>query len=227
MQAHVCEAVRLGAEVRDNEPVVAWKSDGREAVVETQSGRYTAARLILTAGPWAGQMLAGWGSRLRVMRQVVQWFQTSHPRRFRRDVFPLYIADTPQGHFYGFPMLSANGVKVAQHYGAPELGGPDEVNRTVGREDEERLRAFLNEHLPEVDGPCRRSSVCIYTLSPDRHFLIDLHPEYPNVALAAGFSGHGFKFASVVGEILADLSENGRTELPISMFRINRLTRLE
>jgi sarcosine oxidase len=227
VQAHVCEAVRLGADVRDNEPVVAWQSDGREAVVETHAGRYTAARLILTAGPWAGQLLAGWGSRLRVMRQVVQWFATSNPRRFRRDVFPLYIADTPRGHFYGFPMLSANGVKVAQHYGAPELGSPTEVNRTVGRADEERLRAFLQEHLPDVDGPCRRSSVCIYTLTPDRHFLIDLHPEYPNVALAAGFSGHGFKFASVVGEILADLAENGRTDLPIGMLRISRYSRIE
>ena len=86
------------------------------------------------------------------------------------------------------------------------------------------MRAFPTRISAAVDGPCRRARVCIYTLTPDRHFVIDLHPDHPNVALAAGFSGHGFKFASVVGEILADLAENGRTELPIERFRIDRFT---
>ena len=222
VQAYACEAVRLGATIQDNEPVISWKSDGREVVVETPAGRYTAARLVITAGPWAGQLLARWGSNLRVMRQVVQWFGVRDNKLFRRDIFPLYIADTPEGHFYGFPMLNGNGVKVAQHYGAPELAGPDAIERTASTTDEETVRGFLREHLPSVDGPRHNASVCIYTLTPDRHFVIDLHPDYANVALAAGFSGHGFKFASVVGEILADLAEHGRTELPIGMFRIAR-----
>jgi sarcosine oxidase len=222
VQAHTCEAIRLGATVQDNEPVVSWQADEREVTVETHAGRYTAARLVLTAGPWAGEVLARRGAFLRVMRQVVQWFGSRDDRRFRRDVFPLYIADTPLGHFYGFPMLNANGAKVAQHYGAPELTNPSEIDRTVRPADEERTRAFLREHLPMIDGPCHRSSVCIYTLTPDRHFVLDLHPDHANVALAAGFSGHGFKFASVVGEILADLADHGRTDLPIGMFRINR-----
>jgi sarcosine oxidase len=84
------------------------------------------------------------------------------------------------------------------------------------------VRAFLREHLPAVNGPRRRAAVCLYTLTPDRHFVLDVHPDHPNVALAAGFSGHGFKFASVVGEILADLADTGRTDLPIDMFRIHR-----
>lgn len=222
VQAHACEAVRLGATIQDNEPVVSWQANEREVTVETHAGRYTGARLILTAGPWAGELLARRGAFLRVMRQVVQWFGARDDRRFRRDVFPLYIADTPLGHFYGFPMLNANGAKVAQHYGAPELSTPSEIDRTVRPADEETTRAFLREYLPMLDGPCHRSSVCIYTLTPDRHFVIDLHPDHPNVALAAGFSGHGFKFASVVGEILADLADHGRTDLPIDMFRIKR-----
>lgn len=222
VQAHACEAVRLGAAIQDNEPVVRWMSDGREVIVETTAGRYTAGSLVITAGPWAGQVLQRWGAFLRVMRQVVQWFGTSDDGRFRRDVFPLYIADTPQGHFYGFPMLNSNGVKVAQHYGAPELGDPAEIDRSASETDERTMRAFLEDHLPAVNGPRRRAAVCIYTLTPDRHFLIDVHPDHRNVALAAGFSGHGFKFASVVGEILADLSDAGRTDLPIGMFSINR-----
>ncbi len=222
VQAHACEAVRLGAAIQDNEPVISWKVNEREVIVQTTADRYTAARLILTAGPWAGQLLAQRGAFLRIMRQVAQWFGTSDDALFRRDVFPLYIADTPQGHFYGFPVLNANGAKVARHYGAPELTAPSEIERAFRPEDEETTRAFLREHLPGIDGPCRRASVCIYTLTPDRHFILDLHPDHANVAVAAGFSGHGFKFAPVVGEILADLADNGRTDLPIGMFGLKR-----
>jgi sarcosine oxidase len=222
VQAQIREAVRLGATIRDNEPVVSWQANEREVIVQTTTERYTAARLLITAGPWAGQLLAQHGTFLRVMRQVVQWFGTRDDRLFRRDVFPLYIADTSRGYFYGFPVLNANGAKVAQHYGAPEEMYPSEIERIIKPEDERTIRAFLHEHLPLIDGPCRRASVCIYTLTPDRHFVIDLHPDYANVALAAGFSGHGFKFAPVVGEILADLADNGRTELPIGMFSIKR-----
>lgn len=222
VQAHACEAVRLGATIQDNEPVVSWEANETEVIVQTTADRYTAARLLITAGPWAGQLLARHGAFLRIMRQVVQWFGTGADALFRRDVFPLYIADTPRGHFYGFPVLNANGAKVARHYGAPELTVPSEIERAVKPEDEETARAFLREYLPGIDGPCRRASVCMYTLTPDRHFLIDLHPDHANVAVAAGFSGHGFKFAPVVGEILADLADNGRTDLPIGMFGLKR-----
>jgi sarcosine oxidase len=222
VRAHAREAERLGATVREDEAAVSWEANGGGVVVRTRVGRYTAAKLVLTAGPWAPRLLARWGAPLTLMRQVVLWFGTSDDRLFRRDVFPIYIAETPGGHFYGLPALDGNGVKVARHYGAPELRDPAEVGREVSPADEEAVRCFLRAHLPAADGPRRRASVCIYTLTPDRHFVIDLHPEHPDVALAAGFSGHGFKFAPVVGEALADLVESGRTDLPIGMFRIGR-----
>jgi sarcosine oxidase len=222
VQAHAREADRLGATLRENEPVISWEADRGGVRVRTRTGLYTAARLVLTAGPWAGRLLARWGSPLRVMRQVPLWFEPRDPGLFRRDMFPPYVADTPAGIFYGFPMIDPAGAKVAQHYGAPELDDPAEVERTVTGRDEEALRGFLREHLPALDGPRRRTSVCLYTLTPDRHFVIDLHPEHANVALAAGFSGHGYKFAPAVGEVLADLAEKGRTDLPIGMFRIGR-----
>jgi sarcosine oxidase len=226
VQAHAREAVRLGADLREQEPLLSWEAGASGVTVQTPKGRYAAARLVLTAGPWAGRLLRQWGRPLTVMRQVPQWFGTRDDRLFRRDVFPLYIAEVPQGHFYGFPMLDPAGVKVAQHYGAPELPGPDVIRYEPTAADEESARDFLRRHLPAVDGPRNRASVCVYTLTPDRHFILDLHPEHANVALAAGFSGHGFKFASVVGEILADLAENGRTDLPISMFRVGRFAAL-
>jgi sarcosine oxidase len=220
--AHVREARRLGATVLDNEPVVSWEAGPREVVVQTARRRATAARLVLTAGPWAPQMLGRHGAPLALMRQVMFWVAPGQPHLFRRDVFPIWIAETQEGHFYGVPMLDAQGVKVARHYGAPEVQSPDEVERTVSLHDEAPIRAFLRAYLPDADGPCRHASVCIYTLTPDRHFIIDVHPEHANVALATGFSGHGFKFAAVVGEALADLAEEGRTKLPIEMFRISR-----
>jgi sarcosine oxidase len=190
--------------------------------VRTAAGTYRAARLVLTAGPWAGKLLAGLGAPLTVMRQVPMWFAAHEPRLFRRDAFPVFIAQTLGGHFYGIPAIDGNGVKVAQHYGAPELPGPEGIDREVTSEDEAPVRAFLRRHLPDADGPRRRASVCIYTLTPDRHFVIDVHPEHANVAFAAGFSGHGFKFAPVVGEVLADLALSGRTDRPIGMLRLGR-----
>jgi sarcosine oxidase len=226
VRAYAIEAVRLGAELREHEPVQSWEAGASGVSVQTAKGRYAAGRLVLTAGPWAARLLRQWGRPLTVMRQVPQWFGTRDDRLFRRDVFPLYIAEVPGGAFYGFPLLDPAGAKVAQHYGAPELPGPDEIRYEPTDEDERPVRDFLRAHLPAVDGPRHRASVCAYTLTPDRHFVIDLHPEHPNVALAAGFSGHGFKFASVVGEILADLAEGGRTELPIGMFRVGRFAPL-
>jgi sarcosine oxidase len=222
VRAFVAEARRLGATFHENEPVVSWQADNSGVKVHTPAHSYTAARLVLTAGPWAGRLLSRWGAPLTVMRQVVFWFGTHDDRLFRRDVFPVFIADTPDGGFYGLPALDAHGVKIARHYGAPELPEPSAVERTVRGADEEPVRRFIRAHLPAADGPLRRASVCTYTLTPDRHFLLDLHPEHPNVAVAAGFSGHGFKFAPVVGEILADFVEKGRTEWSIEMFRFAR-----
>lgn len=222
VRAFAAEARRFGATLREGEPVVSWQADAASVTVQTSTGRYQAARLVLTAGPWARQLLARWGARLTVMRQVAFWLGPRDASLFRRDRFPIFIADIPGGPFYGLPALDSHGLKVARHYGAPELTDPSAIDRNVRDEDEEPVRGFVREHLPDADGPRRRASVCIYTLTPDRHFLLDRHPEHPQVALAAGFSGHGFKFAPVVGEILADLVEQGQTSWPIEMFRITR-----
>ena len=222
VKAHVRAAVDLGAVVQSGERVVSWRADGTSEEVFTAQGRHVAAQLILTAGPWAEELLDRHGAALTVMRQVPMWFQTKDDRLFRRDQFPVFIAETPAGAYYGLPAINGDGVKVACHYGAPELPGPAAIDRTITDADEVPVRRFLREHLPAADGPRRRAAVCIYKLTPDRQFIIDRHPDHTNVAVAAGFSGHGFKFASVVGEILADLIETGKTALPIDLFRIGR-----
>jgi sarcosine oxidase len=222
VRTHIDAARFYGAVIHQEEPVVNWTASAESVTVTTTKDTYHAARLVLTAGPWAGQLLDRHGAALRVMRQTLLWFATEDDRQFQRDRFPIYIAEVPEGHFYGLPAIDSAGHKVARHYGAPELLSPEEIDRRTYPDDEAPVRAFLNEHLPMVNGPLRRAQTCIYTLSPDRHFIIDVHPDHKNVALAAGFSGHGFKFASVVGEILADLAEKGHTEHPIDMFRFDR-----
>ena len=223
VRAHLDEARKLGASIQAEERVTDWTSDGRSVTVTTTRGTYRASSLVLTAGPWAGQLLSAFGAPLRVMRQTMLWFGTEDDSRFRRDVFPIFLADGPEGPFYGLPVIDDRGLKVARHYGAPELVDPDEIERSVQPTDEPPVRQFLEKYLPAVIGPLRYAQTCIYTLTPDRHFVIDLHPEYRNVAVAAGFSGHGFKFSSVVGEVLADLAESGRTAWPIGMFAFKRL----
>ncbi len=222
VQAMAAAARRLGAELRDNEAILNWRAEGSTLVVRTTRGEYQAPRLIVTAGPWARSLLGELADRLRVMRQVALWHETSRPELFRRDRFPLFIAETPAGYFYGIPAVDLRGVKVARHYGADELLDPQQIERQISEADHAPVRQFLNDYLPAADGRCSEASVCIYTLTPDRHFLIDRHPTIEGVTFAAGFSGHGFKFAPVVGEILADLALTGRSDWPIERFRLRQ-----
>lgn len=222
VRAQLEQAQLLGATLKSEEPVVQWSSNGQTVTVSTSKGAYQASSLVLTAGPWSAKMMAELGRCLRVMRQTMLWFGVDGADEFRRDRFPIYLVDLPEGPFYGLPAIDGRGIKVARHYGAPELNSPEEIDRKVLQSDEGPVRGFLESHIPKAAGPLRYVQTCIYTLSPDRHFVIDRHPAYPNVAFAAGFSGHGFKFASVVGEILADLAESESPSRSIDLFRCAR-----
>ena len=228
---HVDDCVRamadaaraLGVDLHENERVVSWHADGGGVRVVTDKGTYTASSLVITAGPWAGPLLGAMGGSLSVMRQVVLWLRPDDPSLYRRDTFPVFVAEGEDGVFYGNPMLDPRGVKVARHYGAPELPGVEAVEREISVADEEPVRAFVRRRIPGADGERRDASTCVYTLTPDRHFLIDRHPESERVVVAAGFSGHGFKFAPVVGEILAEMVMDGGTKWPVGLFRSDRL----
>jgi sarcosine oxidase len=222
VRAFIDSAVSHGAEVRAEEPVRGWEAVGGSVEVTTDRGTYRAAKLVVTAGAWATKLLADLGVPLAVMRQTLLWFDAGvNPERFRRDRFPIFIADTPDAAFYGLPAIDPRGVKVATHYGAAELPSPDGVDWEVTPGDAAAVRPLLDEYLPGL-GAFASGQVCMYTVTPDRHFVIDLHPRHPQVAVACGFSGHGFKFAPVVGEVLADLAEGGRTRHPIGLFAAGR-----
>jgi sarcosine oxidase len=221
VQAHLDDAVSHGADLRAKEQVVGWKAVGDGVEVTTAEGTYSAARLVVTAGAWATHLLADIGVPLTVMRQVQWWFPTLDPK-FYPPHMPVFLLDTPDGAFYGVPAADQSGLKCARHYGAPELPSPDRVDWAVTPGEAEPVRRFAAAHLPAMRTFPSVSEVCMYTLTPDRHFVIDRHPLYPQVAVACGFSGHGFKFAPTVGEVLADLAIDGRTAHPIELFRATR-----
>lgn len=225
VRAHIdaARAAHPQIEIHAEEPAREWKVVGDGVEVTTDRGTYHAAKLVITSGAWATQFLADIGVPLTVMRQVLLWFDVTGARElFRRDTFPIFIAEVPGGEFYGLPAIDPFGLKIARHYGAPHLPTPDGVNWDPTADDEPPVRAFLDAYLPDRTGARTKAQVCMYTLTPDKHFVIDLHPRHPQVVVACGFSGHGFKFASVVGEILADLADHGRTGHPIGLFGANR-----
>jgi sarcosine oxidase len=222
VKAHLAAATAAGAALHHDEPVREWKVAGPGVEVRTDRATYHAAKLVVTAGAWATRLLADLGVPFRVLRQVMLWFVPPDPAFVRRDRFPVYLVESPAGAYYGLPMLDGRGHKAARHFGAPELTTPDAVDWTVRPEDVEVGERFVRTYLPAAAGPCTDSQVCMYTATPDRHFVIDVHPKYPNVAVAAGFSGHGFKFAPTVGEILADLAEVGATRHDTRLFTATR-----
>jgi sarcosine oxidase len=224
--AHAELALRAGADLRGREPVVDWEATASGIRVRTARAEYHGRRLVFCGGPWSGKLLRGLGVDLVVTRQTLGWVWPRRPALFEFLRFPVWGIEAADGSLsYGFPMAKDNpGLKVARH-GRGSVTDPDHVSRQVTPEDEAEVRSILDLHLPDGAGPLLSMRVCLYTNSPDGHFIIDAHPEHKNVILACGFSGHGFKFASVVGEILADLAMNGKTALPIEFLGLDRLAK--
>ncbi len=220
--AYVMAAQDLGAEIRAREPVVSWNIGGDRVEVHTTSGTYRAGRLVITAGPWASRLVPSLERLAVPERQVLIWTQPLRPEYFRLGAFPVFNVKAPEGHYYGFPVYGIPGFKFGRYHHRNEPTDPDAVDREIHPEDEAVLREGIRRYFPDADGPTMAMKTCLFTNSPDEHFILDRHPESPNVCIAAGFSGHGFKFCSVVGEIMADLALEGRSPLDLSLFRLGR-----
>jgi monomeric sarcosine oxidase len=209
LRAMASLARRRGVEIREQEPVLAWGTDGSGTWVETASGRSAADRLIVTAGAWAGPILADLGLPISVLRKTLFWLEVKDPSRFAPERFPVFIADRPGLEFYGFPIFGQPGLKCANHAGG-EPTTAKEVDRAIhAGEERELVEAaawlFGGEHFT---GRALSGVVCLYAQTPDGHFLIDRHPQFPQVVFGAGFCGHGFKFTPAIGELLVELALN-------------------
>ncbi|MHC5024933.1 MAG: N-methyl-L-tryptophan oxidase [Planctomycetota bacterium] len=218
-------AMQRGADLRGREASLDWEAHEEGVTVRTDRATYEADHLVLCAGAWSGRLLAELGVELVVTRQVLAWVQPRRPELFAPGAFPVWGVDDPDGHFYyGFPMdpRGRPGLKIARHFeGRPT--DPESIDRTPTPADEDEVRPILEHLLPDARGPFLSMAICMYTNSPDGHFIIDHHPRHERVTIACGFSGHGFKFATVVGEILADLAIDGTTSHPIDFLRLDRL----
>jgi sarcosine oxidase len=214
----------LGAEIHAREPVISWEAGDAIVSVRTAMATYTAPRLVLTAGSWTGMMLPALAPLTRPERQVLLWAQPHEPAYFAPSVFPVFNLQAPEGHFYGFPIYGVPGFKIGRYHHRGEQVDPDNMDLECHPEDEAVIRDGLRRYFPDADGPTMAMKTCLFTNSPDEHFILDRHPVSPRVTIAAGFSGHGFKFCSVVGEIMADLSLDGETRWDLALFRLSRFS---
>jgi sarcosine oxidase len=223
IETHLRLAEQNGATLRFDEPVERWTSLRDGVRVTTRAGTFEAKHLVIAAGAWASQLAPSLASELSVERNVLFWFEP----KGERDAFarlPVYILDETDRMFYGFPYIEGQGVKVAGlHFG--DVAHPDTVDRVASAKDEERVRAWLRRRLPLANGQRRDAKVCMYTNTPDAHFIIDHLPDHRNVVVASACSGHGFKFSSVVGEVLTDLVVEGETRHSIGFLSAERLVR--
>lgn len=220
--AHVEAAQRAGADVRAREPVLGWDVQSDHVRVRTNRQTYAGARLVVTAGAWTTSIATHTLGLLTPERQVMLWSQPRVPEYFQVGAFPVFYIRVVEGGFYGFPIHGVPGMKIGKYHHRGGIVDPDTMDRQAHLDDEEVLREGIRRYFPDADGPTMGMKTCLFTNTRDEHFIIDLLEHDPRVAIAAGFSGHGFKFCSVVGEILADLALDGGTRHDISLFSMNR-----
>jgi sarcosine oxidase len=221
--AHINQAVRHGAELHFHEPVLDWEPTADGGVrVDSARATYEADRLVICAGPWAGRLVPRIASLAVPERQVLAWLQPTRPELFAPDRFPVFVLDVEEGNYYGFPEHDVPGFKFGRYHHLREPMDPDDPDRATHPEDEAILRAFAARYFPGGAGPTILLKACIFTNSPDEHFVIDRLPDASQVSIAAGFSGHGYKFCSLVGEVMADLALDGATSHAIGLFSLSR-----
>lgn len=222
-------ALRHGATLQTGARVTAIEAHDDSVTVRTAAESFSAARLVVSAGSWSGPLLRSIGLDLPLQptREQLFFFDTQDPPAFTPERMPYFREHGSRHalnsllHFYGIPNIDGCGFKASIHTNG-EPTDPDNTLRTVDDSVCETLRIFFRRHIPLADSPLKTGRVCLYTMTPDEHFILDRHPEHAHVAIGAGFSGHGFKFGVASGQILADLVTRGETELDISLFALSR-----
>lgn len=222
---------RLGAEIHEGESILNWRTTGEGVEVKTSTATYFAQKLVISAGAWMGGLLPAFNRQLTVTRQVMGWMTPNDPSQFRKEAFPCWTLAEPNRHsiFYGFPSLDdvdANGpkgFKLAYH-GRGEAINYADADRLPDAKDEQFLTDFIRQYMPGTAASTAALKTCRYTNTPDENFMLGHLPGTDGkVSVASCCSGHGFKFSSVVGEILRDLTFHGQTELPIGFIGVERL----
>lgn len=221
--AHVGLAQARGAEIRTNEPLLDWTPTAQGGVtVRTGRGTYSAGRLVITSGGWIADAVPALAQRVNTVKQAIGWFTTRRPELFREGAFPVFILSVEEGNFYGFPLYEHPGFKLGGPHFGREPMDPREPDRTPSESQVRLIRECLARYIPDAAGEPLSLKGCVYTVSPDEGFIIDSVPGVPQAVFASACSGHGFKFASAIGEILADLATTGQSGFDLSPFALDR-----
>jgi len=220
--AHVEGALAAGADIRARERVLAWEPAGDGVHVTTERGVYEAGRLILAAGAWMGDLVPALRGLLEPERQVLAWFAPLQRELFTPERFPVFNLMVPEGRFYGFPEHDVPGFKIGLYHHLEQRVDPDHFEREASPVDEAPLREATARYFPAANGPTMALRTCMFTNTPDEHFILDALPGFPQIIVASPCSGHGFKFAAVIGEILADLAVRGATRHDVGWLGLGR-----
>ncbi|MBX3530847.1 MAG: N-methyl-L-tryptophan oxidase [Rhizobiaceae bacterium] len=219
---HLKLAKDAGAEVIENRKVLRIEPEAGAIRVVTDSGAIEAGSVVVAAGAWIGELVPQLAPVLKLTRQVLCWFEAKQPEAVAQGKLPVFAIDGPDDLAYGFPDLGL-GFKCASHHSSGALASADVARQDAGPADEAQMRRFLDAYLPGAAGRLKAMKTCIYTRTPDEDFVVDLLPEDSRIVVASPCSGHGFKFASVIGEVLADLATTGETHHDISRFSLARV----
>jgi sarcosine oxidase len=222
LSAYVEGARAAGADIRVPCRVLSIQPGSGSVRVATEQGTVEAGAVIVAAGAWATDFVPALTAFLTLTRQVLVWLAPAERALLRPERFPVFLVDDPDDLCYGFPALSGAGVKVASHNPSGELTHADDARQDATVAEGERVARVVARYIPALAAPVVRMKTCMYTRAPDEHFVIDTHPDHPRIVIASPCSGHGFKFASAIGEILADLALTGATTHDISRFRMSR-----
>ncbi len=224
IEALLSRARAAGAALRSNAPVLGWEAEKGGLRVRCEDAEYRARKLILAAGAWTSTLTPGLDLPLEVERTVQFWFEPTpaSAETVDAEAWPAWVWEhAPGSSWYGFPR-TARGIKMGLHRLSGRRADPNTVERTVGEDEEALMRRVIDRHMPVANGPRNDASVCMYTTTPDEAPILDRHPDCPIVAIFTGGSGHCFKFAPVLGDLLADLSADEEPAIDLAPYRIDR-----
>ncbi|QQK74974.1 N-methyl-L-tryptophan oxidase [Salicibibacter cibarius] len=225
IQSATQRAIELGAKLYCGVSVTAIEPDDAGVTIYCGEERFRVGHVVVSAGAWASKLLPQLSLPVWVERQILVWYRAKNPDVFSMEKFPIFGRETEGQRWYGFPSLDGHLVKVAFHHGGDEVD-PDTIDRTTHKEDIEHLSKFIHKYIPDLDPNAVKAKVCMYTNTPDNHFIIGSVSGMPNVTMLGPMAGHGFKFAPIMGKLAAEVATELTPTMNIDMFRPDRLIRV-
>lgn len=222
IEAFVGVAQRHGAHVKTGCAVTSIRPEAEAVRVMSAQGDFLARKVIVCAGPWITRLVPELSSHLRIRRQVVGWFETSGDG-YLPDNFPVFLFEGEGGFMFGFPEFRRPGLKIGRHHHLEQLCDPATLTKDITAEDKAIMRLPVSRYMPSANGALLKASTCIYSNTPDFHFAIGPHPKSERVLICSACSGHGFKFAPTLGQIMRDLAVEGETQFDLSLHGLDRL----